>query len=71
MGSRIKREVGASLPVNPRTYADIAQTITLICEILAIPDRASMLNVAIEREVNEIGAHSAHCQGAGPSVYSS
>jgi cobalamin transport system substrate-binding protein len=58
-----------SVSVNPRTYADIARTVSLIGEMLGIPDQARALNGSIERKVDEVRAHSAARHGEGPTVY--
>jgi iron complex transport system substrate-binding protein len=58
-----------SVSLNPRTYADIARTVSLIGEMLGIPEQARALNGSIEQEVNEVSAHRTARHGEGPTVY--
>jgi iron complex transport system substrate-binding protein len=58
-----------TVSLNPRTYADIARTVSLIGEMLGIPNQARALNASIEQEVNEVSRHRAARHGEGPTVY--
>jgi iron complex transport system substrate-binding protein len=60
----------ASFALNTDSYAEISHTVTVIGEILGLPDRAERLNEAIAGAVQAISAQAiAHRHGHEPSVY--
>ncbi len=65
------RELGIrTFALNAQTYADIGRTVTIIGQILGVPDRATMVNRSIEAAVREIGDRAlARRHGEGPTVY--
>jgi iron complex transport system substrate-binding protein len=65
------RDLGiATFDVDTRTYADIARTVTLLGELLAVPQRASDLNRDIASAVDTItAAQRRRFQGRSPLVY--
>jgi iron complex transport system substrate-binding protein len=65
------QELGvASFALNTDRYPDIARTVSVIGEILGVPDRAERLNRSIADEVHAIGARSiARLHGRSPAVY--
>jgi iron complex transport system substrate-binding protein len=59
-----------SFALDTETYPAIAHVVTSVGAILALPERAALLNRQIEDAVREIGAQaSARRHGAGPLVY--
>jgi iron complex transport system substrate-binding protein len=65
------RELGVeSFALNTETFASIAHTVTMIGQILGLPDRAAALNSRIAAALQEISAQAlARRRGAGPTVY--
>lgn len=65
------QELGiASFVLNTETYTDIGHGVTVIGEILGVPDRAAQLNDEIERAVREVGERArTGRRGQGPTVY--
>jgi iron complex transport system substrate-binding protein len=60
----------ATFDVDTRTYADIARTVTVLGELLAVPQRASDLNHDIESSVEKIAdAQRRRFVGRSPLVY--
>jgi iron complex transport system substrate-binding protein len=53
-----------------QTYADIARNVTLVGQLLGVPERAERLNQQIERSVSEVAAAArSRLAGRTPSVY--
>jgi len=60
----------ASFALNTDRYPEIAHTVTVIGEILGLPDRAKRLNESISEAVRAISAQAiAHRRGNAPAVY--
>jgi iron complex transport system substrate-binding protein len=59
-----------SLALDTQTFAHIAHSVTLIGQVLGLPERAAALNEEIDRSVRAvIETARTHRQGPGPSVY--
>jgi iron complex transport system substrate-binding protein len=59
-----------SFALNPQSYADGLRTVTVIGQLLGLPERAAALNAATERRVREVGEEAIRGRhGAGPTVY--
>ncbi len=65
------RELGIeSFALDTQTYAHVSHVITVVGEILGVPERAAALNRRIEDEVRMIGEQAvARRRGPAPSVY--
>jgi iron complex transport system substrate-binding protein len=65
------QELGVpSVALDTQTFAQIAHSVTLIGQVLGLPERAVELNREIDRSVHTVSETArAHWNGSGPSVY--
>jgi iron complex transport system substrate-binding protein len=70
ISSRLSELGISSFVLEARSYADIGRTVTMIGQVLGLPERAARLNDGIAHAVREVAGQAApRGQAGGPTVY--